>query len=66
MEVANYGYDSISWQLYRGTDTINGTITRDMFWMLAKFKYPTHQIAFCTEKSLEALTFKGSEELNDR
>lgn len=29
-------------------DLINGTITREAFWELAKFKHPTHQIAFCT------------------
>ena len=29
-------------------DLINGTITREAFWELAKFKHPTHQITFCT------------------
>lgn len=41
------------------SDYIRGTITREQFWVLAKFKYPTHQIAFCTEKALECLTFKS-------
>ncbi len=29
------------------------------------FKYPTHQINFCTRKALECLTFKGSEEVKN-
>ena len=29
-------------------DFIDGVITREQFWVLAKFKYPTHQIVFCT------------------
>ena len=28
---------------------------------LVKFKYPTHQIVFCTEAALCTLTFEGSE-----
>ena len=31
------------------SDFIDGSITREQFWVLAKFKYPTHQINFCTE-----------------
>ena len=27
---------------------------------LVKFKYPTHQIVFCTEAALSTLTFEGS------
>lgn len=45
------------------SDFIRGTITREQFWVLAKFKYPTHQIAFCTEKALECLTFKSVYEI---
>ena len=41
-------------------DFIRGNITREAFWVLVKFKYPTHQIVFCTEKSLEMLNFEGS------
>ena len=40
-------------------DFIRGAITREQFWALAKFKYPTHQIAFCTEAALGCLTFKS-------
>jgi hypothetical protein len=38
-------------------DFINGILTREQFWVLAKFKYPTHQIAFCTQKAMDNLTF---------
>lgn len=38
-------------------DLISGQITREAFWELAKFRHPTHQIAFCTENSLECLKF---------
>ena len=41
-------------------DLLDGVITREAFWELAKFKYPTHQIAFCTKKSLECLKFLES------
>lgn len=36
-------------------------ISKAAFWELVKFKYPTHQIVFCTEKALDAIVFKGSE-----
>lgn len=42
------------------SDFILGVITREQFWALAKFKYPTHQIAFCTEASLACLTYQSS------
>ncbi len=44
-------------------DYVDGNITKDMFWALAKFKYPTHQIAFCSEKALNCLEFHEREEL---
>ena len=47
------------------SDYINGVLTREQFWVLAKFKYPTHQINFCTRQALECLTFKGSEEVKN-
>ena len=40
-------------------DFIRGVITCEQFWVMAKFKYPTHQIAFCTETALKCLTFKS-------
>lgn len=45
------------------TDLMSGEITREAFWELAKFRHPTHQIAFCTGKSLECIKFIGVEEL---
>ncbi len=42
---------------------IDGVITREQFWSLAKFKYPTHQINFCTPKALQCLEFFSSEEV---
>jgi hypothetical protein len=39
------------------SDFVSGILTREQFWVLAKFKYPTHQIAFCTEAALKCLTF---------
>ncbi|MFV0289481.1 MAG: DUF3990 domain-containing protein [Mangrovibacterium sp.] len=44
-------------------DYIDGIITREQFWVLAKFKYPTHQINFCTEKSINCLEFVTCEEI---
>lgn len=38
-------------------DFIAGNITREAFWMLVKFKYPTHQIVFCTDRALSSLSF---------
>lgn len=43
------------------SDYIDGIITREQFWALAKFKYPTHQIVFCSDKALECLVFHRSE-----
>lgn len=45
------------------SDFIDGIITRQQFWSLAKFKYPTHQINFCTEKALECLHYEYCEEV---
>ncbi len=45
------------------SDFINGVITRDQFWALAKFKHPTHQVNFCTDDALKCLTFINSEEV---
>lgn len=35
-------------------------ISKAAFWELVKFKYPTHQIVFCTEAALKTLKFEGS------
>ena len=44
-------------------DYMDGIITREQFWVLALFKYPTHQINFCTPKAIECLEFVSSEEV---
>ena len=41
------------------SDYIDGTITREQFWVLVKFKYPTHQIVFCTDEALKCLNYRG-------
>ena len=41
-------------------DYVRGEISKTAFWELVKFKYPTHQIVFCTEKSLNSLEFERS------
>lgn len=45
------------------SDYIDGVITREQFWVLAKFKYPTHQINFCTPQALQCLEYRGFEEV---
>lgn len=44
-------------------DFLKGNITREAFWVLVKFRYPTHQIVFCTEQALENISFERSYEL---
>ena len=44
-------------------DFLSGRITRETFWALAKFKHPTHQILFCTDKALKTLTYQSNYEL---
>lgn len=41
-------------------DFTRGEISRTAFWELVKFKYPIHQIVFCSEKALKQLHFKRS------
>jgi hypothetical protein len=41
-------------------DFMDGNITREAFWVLAKFKYPTHQIVFCTQEALQSISFDYS------
>lgn len=43
-----------------------GRISREAFWALAKFKYPTHQISFHTVNALRCLTFERSDFIHDR
>lgn len=39
-------------------DYIGGDISKEAFWELVKFRYPTHQIVFCNENALERITFE--------
>ncbi|MCD8156550.1 MAG: DUF3990 domain-containing protein [Clostridiales bacterium] len=48
------------------SDYIDGILTRNQFWTLARFKYPTHQICFCTQSALLCLEFVGSEEVSEK
>lgn len=45
------------------TEYIEGHISKEAFWALAKFNYPTHQIAFCSDKALKCLKYIESEEV---
>ena len=45
------------------SDYMDGIITREQFWVLAKFKYPTHQINFSSTEALKCLEFVSSEEV---
>lgn len=45
------------------SDYMDGAITREQFWVLAKFKYPTQQITFCTKEALKCLEYRGYEEV---
>ena len=47
-------------------DFLAGRITRKQFWVLAEFKYPTHQISFHTLSALNCLSFERSEIIYDR
>lgn len=44
-------------------DYISNNISKAAFWELVKFKYPTHQIVFCTDDALKTLQFKGCDTL---
>lgn len=43
------------------SDYMDGVITREQFWTLARFKYPTHQIVFCTDAALKCLKYRDCE-----
>ena len=42
----------------------DGKISREAFWTLAKFRYPTHQISFNTKKALETIKFKKARKVH--
>ncbi|MDR0865210.1 MAG: DUF3990 domain-containing protein [Candidatus Symbiothrix sp.] len=45
------------------SDYISGVITKEQFWVLAKFKHPTHQINLCTKDALKCIEFIKKEEV---
>ena len=45
------------------SDYMEGTITSEQFWVMAKFKYPTYQINSCTQKALKCLQYRDYEEV---
>ena len=45
------------------SDYMDGVITREQFWILTKFKYPTHQIVFCSDRALQCLEYRDCEVL---
>ena len=44
---------------------LDGKYSRELFWNLAKFKKPTHQISFHTEAALHTLEFIKGEEVHE-
>ena len=44
---------------------VDGKISREAFWALAKFKRPTHQISFHTARALATLKFVKESEVAD-
>ena len=52
---------------WNNTKHIFYLIRQSAIWVVCRmcilFKYPTHQIVFCTEKALKTLRFEGSEKL---
>lgn len=44
---------------------VDGKISREAFWALAKFKKPTHQISFHTVRALATLHFLQGSEVRD-
>ena len=47
-------------------DFLAGRISRKQFWVLAEFRYPTHQMSFHTLSALNCLTFERSEIVYDQ
>lgn len=64
-----HGYDIVEGPMADDTiwnyvdDFARGLISRTAFWELVKFKYPTHQIVFCTEAALKCLAYVRSYQL---
>lgn len=67
----NHDYDIVEGPMADDTvwnyvnDFLNGSISREQFWILAAFKHPTHQISFHTQAALDCLKYIGSEVVYD-
>ena len=44
---------------------LDGKYSREVFWSLARFKNPTHQISFHTEAALKTLSFIDGEPVHE-
>lgn len=69
----SHGYDIVDGPMANDTifnyvqNFVDGKISREAFWALARFKRPTHQISFHTARALSTLTFKkGYEVCNEK
>lgn len=47
------------------TEFLSGTISREDFWILIRFRYPTHQLVICKEAALQYLSFKEGNEIHE-
>lgn len=45
---------------------LDNKIPREVFWMLAKFRHPTHQISFHTMQALACLQFQEAQDVTGR
>lgn len=45
-------------------DFVSGAISREAFWVLAKFRHPTHQVCFHTTAALACIKFIKAEVLS--
>ena len=67
----SHGFDIVEGPMANDTifnyvqNFVDGKISREAFWALAKFKHPTHQISFHTTKALETLTFLRERKIGD-
>lgn len=47
-------------------DYIHGNLTKEQFWVLARFRRPTQQISFHTLSAINCLTFQKGEIVHDK
>lgn len=44
-------------------DFMDGAVTREQLWALAKYRYPAYQMAFCSAAALKCLRYRCSQEI---